>query len=162
MQFVAPYSPSPVIQSKRANQAASTTNRDTNNESHKNQQQTHQKNNWTLQSTIKTILKSTCLTRDSEPGALNTNNNAQVHFNAHRRSMEIRNLETSLDYKELLYKLLITGDSSVGKTSFVQSYAHGKTPGNYKMTLGGKDLNHYTVTNVKYTILLTKQVCIAH
>ena len=38
---------------------------------------------------------------------------------------------------ELPYKVLVIGDSSVGKTSFTDRYTSNKFKGEYKMTQGG-------------------------
>ncbi|EDO48072.1 predicted protein [Nematostella vectensis] len=37
---------------------------------------------------------------------------------------------------EILFKVLIVGDATVGKTSFVQRYVHGNTRREYKPTIG--------------------------
>jgi len=38
--------------------------------------------------------------------------------------------------KKILYKIVVLGNSSVGKTSFLERYVHGKFSNNYKSTLG--------------------------
>jgi Ras-related protein Rab-7L1 len=40
---------------------------------------------------------------------------------------------------EVLFKVLIIGDPTVGKTSFVQRYVNNLYRRDYKMTIGGKD-----------------------
>ena len=37
-----------------------------------------------------------------------------------------------------MYKVLIIGDATVGKTSFMQRYVWNMFPGNYKATVGGR------------------------
>ena len=37
------------------------------------------------------------------------------------------------------YKILVIGDSTVGKTSFMRRYVGGSFTVNYKATLGGSD-----------------------
>ena len=39
---------------------------------------------------------------------------------------------------EVLFKVLIVGDATVGKTSFVERYVRGSTRREYKPTIGGK------------------------
>ena len=39
---------------------------------------------------------------------------------------------------DLLFKVLIIGDATVGKTSFVQRYVHGVNRREYKPTIGGQ------------------------
>ena len=39
---------------------------------------------------------------------------------------------------ESVFKVLIVGDCSVGKTAMVARYCHNKWLANYKVTLGGK------------------------
>ena len=39
---------------------------------------------------------------------------------------------------ELLFKIIIIGDPTVGKTSFVQRYVNDSFRRDYKMTIGGK------------------------
>lgn len=41
---------------------------------------------------------------------------------------------------EILFKVIIIGDPTVGKTSFVQRYVNDAYRRDYKMTIGGKDL----------------------
>ena len=43
---------------------------------------------------------------------------------------------------EILFKVLIVGDATVGKTSFVQRYVNDAYRKGYKPTLGGKN-DHY-------------------
>lgn len=45
----------------------------------------------------------------------------------------------SLTMSELLFKVIIIGDATVGKTSFVQRYVHSHPRREYKPTVGGKD-----------------------
>lgn len=40
---------------------------------------------------------------------------------------------------EILFKVIIIGDPTVGKTSFVQRYVNDAYRRDYKMTIGGKD-----------------------
>ena len=40
---------------------------------------------------------------------------------------------------EVLFKVLIIGDPTVGKTSFVQRYVNNLFRRDYKMTIGGKN-----------------------
>ena len=40
---------------------------------------------------------------------------------------------------EILFKVLIVGDATVGKTSFVQRYVNDAYRKGYKPTLGGKN-----------------------
>lgn len=42
---------------------------------------------------------------------------------------------------EVLFKVLIIGDPTVGKTSFVQRYVNNSFRRDYKMTIGGNILN---------------------
>lgn len=39
---------------------------------------------------------------------------------------------------ELLFKIIIIGDPTVGKTSFIQRYVNDSYRRDYKMTIGGK------------------------
>lgn len=41
---------------------------------------------------------------------------------------------------EILFKVIIIGDPTVGKTSLVQRYVNDAYRRDYKMTIGGKDL----------------------
>lgn len=41
---------------------------------------------------------------------------------------------------ELLFKVIIIGDATVGKTSFVQRYVHNHPRREYKPTVGGTDV----------------------
>ena len=40
--------------------------------------------------------------------------------------------------QEKLFKVLVVGDSLVGKTAFVRRYVQGRYEDNYKVTVGGK------------------------
>lgn len=51
----------------------------------------------------------------------------------------IRGGANSLTMSELLFKVIIIGDATVGKTSFVQRYVHSHPRREYKPTVGGKD-----------------------
>ena len=42
---------------------------------------------------------------------------------------------------ELPFKVLVIGDSTVGKTSFIDRYTNSKFKGDYKVTQGGRSLN---------------------
>lgn len=49
---------------------------------------------------------------------------------------------------ELLFKVIIIGDATVGKTSFVQRYVNNHPRREYKPTVGGTKTNVYTQVNV--------------
>lgn len=48
--------------------------------------------------------------------------------------------EQILTMSELLFKVIIIGDATVGKTSFVQRYVHSHPRREYKPTVGGRDV----------------------
>ena len=50
--------------------------------------------------------------------------------------------------QEKLFKVLVVGDSLVGKTAFVRRYVQGRYEDNYKVTVGGK-VNHSHVHSSK-------------
>lgn len=43
---------------------------------------------------------------------------------------------------ESVFKVLVVGDSGVGKTAMVARYCHSKWLANYKATLGGENYDH--------------------
>ena len=59
---------------------------------------------------------------------------------------------------ELLFKVIIIGDATVGKTSFVQRYVHSHPRREYKPTVGGTkgiSLCLYFSTKYFYSVSMT-------
>lgn len=69
-------------------------------------------------------------------------NSAESHvktWGKWRRAPSYSGGTLSLTMSELLFKVIIIGDATVGKTSFVQRYVHSHPRREYKPTVGGKD-----------------------
>ena len=52
--------------------------------------------------------------------------------------LSFRQKRKVLKMSELLFKVIIIGDATVGKTSFVQRYVHNHPRREYKPTVGGR------------------------
>lgn len=64
-----------------------------------------------------------------------------------RRAPSFSSVTNSLTMSELLFKVIIIGDATVGKTSFVQRYVHSHPRREYKPTVGGEDMCLHFPTN---------------
>lgn len=63
---------------------------------------------------------------------------------------------------EVLFKVLIIGDPTVGKTSFVQRYVNNLFRRDYKMTIGGKYENGEVFTFCITQHYVQESMCIQH
>ena len=79
-----------------------------------------------------------------------THQSTDHHFTSHvARQRIIIIITMSSDNglrQEKLFKLLVVGDSLVGKTAFVRRYVQGRYEDNYKVTVGG----NYLGQNVQF------------
>jgi len=77
-------------------------------------------------------------------------NSAESHVKTRekwKRALSFSSGTDSLTMSELLFKVIIIGDATVGKTSFVQRYVHSHPRREYKPTVGGKDMCLHFPTN---------------
>ena len=61
-------------------------------------------------------------------------------------------MATSDERIERVYKILLVGNSEVGKTSFVERYVNNRFLSQYKSTLGGAVRSNYKQTSSGFSV----------
>ena len=87
-------------------------------------------------------------------------NSAESHVKTRekwKRAPSFSSGTDSLTMSELLFKVIIIGDATVGKTSFVQRYVHSHPRREYKPTVGGKVMCLHFPTNT--CEVMQKSIC---